>query len=92
MDTACSPMIKKASYDRCEEVMPHRRPEIPNHNERQLLQQLEGPGWVKAAKIHSTRGFIEKLLTKGWIEKSVIDGRLCYRITDQGLAAKKVPI
>jgi DNA-binding transcriptional regulator PaaX len=32
---------------------------------------------------------IEKLLTKGWIEKSLIEGRLCYRVTDRGLAAKK---
>jgi hypothetical protein len=72
--------------------MARRGPEIPNHHERQLLQQLEGAGWVKAFKIRSTPGFIEKLLLKGWIEKSIIEGRLCYRITDQGLAAKKVPI
>ena len=56
------------------------------------MQRLEGAGWVKAATVQSTPGFIEKLLAKGWIEKSVIEGRLCYRITDQGLAAKKVPI
>ena len=72
--------------------MAHRGPEIPNHHERQLMQRLEGAGWVKAATVQSTPGFIEKLLAKGWIEKSVIEGRLCYRITDQGLAAKKVPI
>jgi hypothetical protein len=35
--------------------------------------------------------FAEKLITKGWIEKWVIESRLCYPITDQGLAAKKVP-
>ena len=45
---------------------------------------------MKAFKIRSTPGFIEKLLSKGWIEKSIIEGSLCYRITDQGLAAKKV--
>ena len=72
--------------------MPHRRPEIPNHNERQLLQRLRDAGWVKAPKILATPGFIEKLMTKGWIERSIIDGQLCYRITDQGLAAKKAPI
>jgi hypothetical protein len=72
--------------------MPPRRPEIPNQNERQVLQQLEGAGWVKAATMHSTPGFVEKLLTKGWIDKSIIDGRLCYRVTDRGLAAKRVPI
>jgi len=42
--------------------------------------------------IFTVPGFIEKLLTEGCIEKSIIDGHLCYRITDQGLAAKKVPI
>jgi hypothetical protein len=36
--------------------------------------------------LHSTPGFVEKQLTKGWIEKGVVAGRLCYRITDQGLA------
>jgi hypothetical protein len=72
--------------------MPVRRPEIPNHNERQILQRLAGDGWVKAATLPSTPGFVEKLLAKGWIEARVIEGRLCYRATDQGLAAKKLPI
>ena len=69
--------------------MAYRGPEIPYHHERQLMQRLEGAGWVKAATVQSTPGFIEKLLAKGWIEKSVIEGRLCYRITDQGLAARR---
>jgi hypothetical protein len=51
-----------------------------------------GSGLGEGSRKQSTPGFIEKLLTKGWIEKSIIEGRLCYRITDQGLAAKKVPI
>ena len=72
--------------------MPPRRPEIPNHNERQLLQQLEGAGWLKAVTMPSSPAFVDKLLLKGWIEKGIIDGRLCYRITDEGRAAKKVPI
>ena len=72
--------------------MARRGPEIPNHHERQFMQQLEGAGWVKAFKMHSTTLFIEKLLTKGWIEKSVVEGQLSYRITDQGLAAKKVRV
>jgi len=33
-----------------------------------------------------------KSSAKAWIERSIIDGHLCYRITDQGLAAKKMPI
>jgi hypothetical protein len=72
--------------------MPVRRPEIPNHNERQILQRLAGYGWVKADTLQSTPGFVEKLLAKGWIEARMIEGRLCYRATDQGLAAKKLPI
>ena len=56
------------------------------------MQRLEGAGWAKAFKVPSTPGFIEKLLTKGWIEKRVIDGRRCYRITDKGLATKKMRI
>ena len=71
--------------------MAHQRPEIPNHYERQLLQRLRDAGWVKASKMLATPAFIEKLVAKGWIERSIIDGYLCYRITDQGLAAKKMP-
>jgi hypothetical protein len=47
---------------------------------------------VRASTIHSTPAFIEKLLTKGWIEKAILDGRLSYRITNLGLAVKKAPI
>jgi hypothetical protein len=36
--------------------------------------------WVKAFKIRSTPAFVEKLLTKGWMEKSIIDARLCLTI------------
>jgi hypothetical protein len=77
---------------RPEGVMPHRSAETPNHHERQLMQKLEGAGWVRASTIHSTPAFIEKLLTKGWIERATLDGRLSYRITNLGLAVKKAPI
>jgi hypothetical protein len=73
-------------------VMAHNRSEIPHHHERRLLQLLRDVGWVKASKILATPSFIEKLVAKGWIERGIIDGHLCYRITDQGLAAKKMPI
>jgi len=73
-------------------VMAHNRSEIPHHHERRLLQRLRDAGWVKASKILATPPFIEKLVAKGWIERSIVDGHLCYRITDQGLAAKKMPI
>ena len=69
--------------------MTARDHEIPNHHERQFMQHLEGSGWVKAFTMRSSPRVVEKLLKKGWIEKSLIEGRLCYRITDPGLAAKK---
>jgi len=72
--------------------MAHNRPEIPNHYERQLLQRLRDAGWVKASKILATPALIEKLVIKGWIERSIVDGQVCYRITEEGLAAKKMPI
>jgi hypothetical protein len=72
--------------------MAHQRPEIPSHFERQLLQRLRDAGWVKASKILATPALIEKLVIKGWIERSIVDGQVCYRITEEGLAAKKMPI
>jgi hypothetical protein len=72
--------------------MTARGPEIPNYHERQFMQHLEGIGWVTAFTMRSSPRVIEKLLTKGWIEKSLIEGRLCYRVTNQGLAAKKTRV
>jgi hypothetical protein len=73
-------------------MMRPRGPEIPNHHERQLMQHLEGSGWVKAFTMRSSPKVVEKLLAKGWIEESLIEGRLCYRVTEPGLAAKKMRI
>jgi hypothetical protein len=73
--------------------MTPRGPKIPNYHERQFMQHLEDySGWVKAFRMRSSPRVIEKLLTKRWIEKSLIQGRLCYRVTDQGLAAKKMRV
>jgi len=72
--------------------MAHNRPEIPNAYERAVLQVLRDAGWVNASKINSTSAFIEKLIAKGWIERRTVEGKLCYRITDQGLDAKKRPV
>jgi hypothetical protein len=73
-------------------IMALRGPEIPNHHERQFMQHLEGAGWVKAFTMRSSPRVIEKLLAKDWIEKSLTEGQLCYRITDRGLAAKKMRV
>jgi hypothetical protein len=65
---------------------------IPNHRERQLMQQLRGAGWVKAITLPSRPRIIEGLLGKGWIEQRGAGNDLCYRITDKGLAAKMTPV
>ena len=45
--------------------------------------------WVKVFKIRSTPAFVEKLLTHGWIEKSIIDGRLCLTIGKSQMPNKR---
>jgi hypothetical protein len=64
----------------------------PSHIERQFMERLQGAGWVKAFTLPSGATVIDRLLNKGWIEKDRIEGRLCYRMTDQGRAAKKMPV
>jgi hypothetical protein len=63
-----------------------------NHRERQMMQYLRAGGWVKAGTIPSSPKIIEGLLSKAWIERSGTGSDLCYRITDMGLAAKKLPV
>jgi hypothetical protein len=65
---------------------------IPSHLERQFMERLHGAGWVKAFTLPSSPRVIDRLLSKGWIESCSIENRLCYRMTDQGLAAKKMPV
>jgi hypothetical protein len=64
----------------------------PNHLERQFMERLQGAGWVKEIALPSSPKIVQTLLSKGWIEGRSIENRLCYRITDQGLAAKKMPV
>jgi len=56
------------------------------------MQHLEGSGWVKAFTMRPSPRVVERLLTKGWIEQNLIEGQLCYRVTDQGLTAKKMRV
>jgi hypothetical protein len=65
---------------------------VPNHRERQLMQQLRGAGWVKASALPDTPRVIAKLLSKGWIESHDSEGTVEYRLTHQGLAAKTAPV
>jgi hypothetical protein len=64
----------------------------PSHFERQFMERLQGAGWVKAFTLPPSPKVVENLLERGWIEKGQIEGRLCYRMTDHGLAAKKMPV
>jgi hypothetical protein len=64
----------------------------PNHHERQFMQWLEGRDWVKAFTLPPSPKVVEGLLAKGWIEESLIEKRPAYRVTEKGLAAKKMPI
>ena len=64
----------------------------PNQRERQLMQELRGAGWVKAAALPPFSRTIEGLLSKGWIERRGGGDDTCYRLTDEGLAAKMAPL
>jgi hypothetical protein len=61
----------------------------PSQRERQFMQYLQGAGWVKAIELPSSPRIVENLLSKGWIERRHIEKPVCYRITNQGHAAKK---
>jgi len=65
---------------------------LPNHRERQLMQQLRGAGWVRAIALPSSPRVIEGLLSKGWIEQRGAGNQIGYRITDKGLTAKTTPV
>jgi hypothetical protein len=65
---------------------------IPNHNERQLMQQLRDRGWVKGLALPPAPRIVGGLLEKGWIEERGVGKDLEYRITADGIAAKKAPV
>ena len=65
---------------------------IPNQRERQLMQELRGAGWVKAKALPESPKVIANLLARGWMEQRGAGNDLCYRITDEGLAAKTMPV
>jgi hypothetical protein len=56
------------------------------------MQHLRAGGWVKASVAPAGEKLIENLLGKGWIERRGLGNELSYRITDEGLAAKKMPV
>jgi hypothetical protein len=67
-------------------------PITPNHHERQLMQQLEGRGWVNAIGLPEARKTMKHLLEKRWIECRGTGRGLSYRLTEEGLLAKRARI
>jgi hypothetical protein len=65
---------------------------VPNHHERQFMQQLRDRGWVNAVELPDSRITLLRLLEKHWIESRETGRGLAYRITEEGMAAKKAPI
>ena len=64
-----------------------------NHFERQFMQRLRGAGWVKASALPPSPRLVQNLLQKRWIEtKSDPKNEVLYRLTEEGLEAKKLPI
>jgi hypothetical protein len=66
-----------------------------NHLERQFMQRLRGAGWVKASALPSSPRVVQNLLQKGWIETTKSGPKnevVLYRLTEEGLEAKKLPI
>ena len=61
---------------------------VPNHHERQLMQQLRERGWVNTIELPDAVVTLGNLLEKRWIEKRGTGRNLSYRITDEGMAAK----
>ena len=65
-----------------------------SHPERQFMQHLRGAGWIKARVLPPSAKIVEKLLQKGWIERQEQGPKkeVFFRLTAQGLEAKKTPI
>jgi predicted transcriptional regulator len=56
------------------------------------MQRLRGSGWVKALTLPGAPKIIQRLLSRGWIESQGSGRELAYRITEMGLAVKKLRI
>jgi chromosome segregation and condensation protein ScpB len=65
---------------------------VPNHRERQMMQRLRGRGWVKAIELPENPVTLQRLLEKHWVESQGTGRDVAYRITEEGLVAKKAPV
>jgi hypothetical protein len=57
-----------------------------------MMQRLRGRGWVKAAQLPENPGTLQRLLEKRWVESQRTGRDVAYRITEEGLVAKKAPV
>jgi len=53
------------------------------------MQQLRGRGWVNAVELPEAPVTVKHLLEKQWIESRDSGRELAYRITQEGMAAKR---
>jgi hypothetical protein len=62
--------------------------------EHQFMQRLRGAGRVNATALPPSRRLVQTLLQKGWIKatRSGPKNVVLYRLTEEGLNAKKLPI
>jgi chromosome segregation and condensation protein ScpB len=65
---------------------------VPNHRERQMMQRLRGRGWVKARELPENPVTMQRLLERRWIESQGTGRDIAYRLTEEGMAAKKAPV
>ena len=65
---------------------------VPNHREREFMQRLRGRGWVKASQIPDAAITLRHLLEKRWVERQGQGADASYRITEEGITAKTMPI
>jgi hypothetical protein len=64
----------------------------PNSRERQIMQRLRGRSWVRALELPESPQTMDRLLEKRWIESMDEGRKLSFRLTEEGLAAKKAPV
>ena len=60
------------------------------HLERQFMQRLRGAGWVNASALPSSPRLVQTLLHE--TTRSGPKTFVLYRLTEEGLNAKKLPI
>jgi hypothetical protein len=56
------------------------------------MQRLRGRGWVSAVELSSAPTTAKRLLERNWIEREGTGMDTMFRLTEEGLAAKKAPI